>query len=262
MLNTLASLKEAIEIKLTHPFLAKYIEKPYIDEDKLLLFYAIFQEANVSEKEMENYCTTAMLVQIALDTHDLVGNVKCTEQRDLIGRQLTVLAGDYFSGLYYYILANLNDVKMIQTFAVAIKEINEHKIRLYQSKQDVTDMLYSLSVIESSLFHHIGKHFQIMSIPSIANHFLTYKRLCHEKLISEKGNSSIYIRSLRHVMKKEVDSINVKMNTLCRQWFEKTAILLESERIHFPQVKEFILDRIHTIRFTNESLLNKMVEEG
>ncbi|WP_243290068.1 heptaprenyl diphosphate synthase component 1 [Bacillus sp. FJAT-47783] len=260
--NTLSSLKEAVEIKLSHPFLAEYIEKPFIDEDKLLLFYAIFREANISEKELENYCTTAMLVQIALDTHDLVGNVKCTEQRELIGRQLTVLAGDYFSGLYYYILANLNDVKMIQTFAMAIKEINEHKIRLYQSKQDVTDMLYSLSVIESSLFRHIGEHFKIASIPAIADHFLTYKRLCNEKQIGERGKSSIFINSLRLVMKKEVDSINVKMLTLCRQWFEKTAVLLESEQIYPQKVKEFILDRLHTIRFAHERLLNKMVEEG
>jgi len=112
----LTAFKEQLEQKVFHPYLLNYIQTPMVDEDKLLLLISIMDQLGLSGKEMKNYALPTMLVQIALDTHENVSNQDASEQDDtqLQSRQLTVLAGDYYSGLYYALLAEINDVLMIR----------------------------------------------------------------------------------------------------------------------------------------------------
>src|SRR5699024_3634853 len=87
---------------------------------------------NMPVKKKEKYMITTMLVQIALDTHDLVTDKKNDTVEPLSvesTRQLTVLAGDYYSGLYYLLLAEIEDYQLIHALAIAIKEITELKLR-------------------------------------------------------------------------------------------------------------------------------------
>ena len=129
---------------------------------KIALLYGALKSANLHIEQIEHYVVTIMLVQIALDTHERVSNKAGEEEIEFHKcRQLTVLAGDYYSGLYYYLLSMNRDIVLIRALAEGIKEINEHKIMLYQKAHETTDdIMKSIATIESAL---LQKHVIIFS---------------------------------------------------------------------------------------------------
>ncbi|MGM0873999.1 MAG: heptaprenyl diphosphate synthase component 1 [Bacillota bacterium] len=253
----LAKLKIALEEKLTHPFLEKYLISPKIDEDKLLIFYAIFNEIDLSEDLKESYIMTAMLVQIALDTHDHVTTQNDINSTDFVQRQLIALAGDYFSGLYYFMLSEIKDINMIRTLAVAIKEINEHKLRLYHDvNADIQSIMDSLFIVETVLFERVAEHLKLDPWKLISTRFLIYKRLSHEKYSCE--NETI---SPDKPKNKSPFSSNYLMKA-CNLYFEDTASLLETSFFKTPAIKNLLLKRLKSIRFHETLHYKKTVEEG
>ena len=180
---TMNDIKEELENILQLSYLKKSIPKPVIDNDKLLILYTLIKNTNHSNLKKKNYIITTMLVQIALDTHDLVTENNQGESESIKeSRQLTVLAGDYYSGLYYYMLAKLDDISMIHTLASAIKEINELKMEIYyDSYESVTAFIEALKKLESKLITRVAEHFNRSSINDFAQTWLLTKRLIHEK---------------------------------------------------------------------------------
>lgn len=127
----LASLKEQIEQLLHHPYLREHLPAPAIDEDRLLLSLSMLDGASTAPSEAERCIIAMMLMQIALDTHDEVTD----DGGDLRARQLVVLAGDLYSGLYYELLARSGETALIRSFAEAVRDINEQKVRLYEKSR-------------------------------------------------------------------------------------------------------------------------------
>lgn len=181
--------------KLRHPYFINYIEEPFIDEEKIALLYGALKSANLHIEQIEHYVVTIMLVQIALDTHERVSNKAGEEE---IGfhkcRQLTVLAGDYYSGLYYYLLSMNRDIVLIRALAEGIKEINEHKIMLYQKAHETTDdIMKSIVTIESALLQKTCDHFQLSHWKSFITYVLGGNRLQKEiQLYADKQHSPVF----------------------------------------------------------------------
>lgn len=253
----LAKLKIMLEKKLAHPYLERYLPSPKIDEDKLLLFYAIFDEIDLSEELKESYILTAMLVQVALDTHDDVTTMNNINSTEFVQRQLTVLAGDYFSGLYYFMLSEIEDIKMIRALAVAIREINEHKIRLYHDESsNLQSSMDSLLTVETSLFQRVAEHLNVESWKVLSFRFLSYKRLSHEKFQYENG--SINQENLSY---QNPFSIHLLKKT-CNAYFEETSSLLDSSFFKSSSVTNVLIKRLQAIRFHETLQYKKTVEEG
>ena len=104
---------------------------------------------------------TIMLVQSALDTHELIPADNDSEMSET-EKQLSVLAGDYYSGLYYYLLSKNNNIELIQLLAEAIKEINEDKMNLYYNDaRDFNEFIHLMMRIDTALLTNTARYFHI-----------------------------------------------------------------------------------------------------
>ncbi|MEK4028962.1 heptaprenyl diphosphate synthase component 1 [Pseudobacillus sp. FSL P4-0506] len=172
-------IEKEVQRRLSYPYLKKFIERPKVDEVRLLTLMLPFTMEQLSSEETTKYITTATLIQIALDTHE---KVTASSNEIAIDQQLTVLAGDYFSGLYYQILAELKDIRMIRTLSDAVKSINENKIVLYQREHTSIDSLMeSVYKIETEIVERFYTVFHFQSFFPMVSRLLFAKRLLEER---------------------------------------------------------------------------------
>jgi heptaprenyl diphosphate synthase len=264
----LADVKEKLEQKIRHPYLLKNIGSPLIDEDKLLLLLAVLEQLNFPESKLEKYAVTTMLVQIALDTHELVSNEKLKPEH-LKERQLTILAGTYYSALYYHILANLEDVKMIRSLATGIKNVNENKITVYQKDPEAVDTLMrSVRKIESSLFDRYTEQLDDPDWGEFAANFLFVKRLIAEKELFMKNQSSVVFSAMKkilypsnHVNEPSIDQQN-HLLIAYDKYLDHTIQLLQKYASKLPLMNGLLAQRTESIINQHRSAAITFVEEG
>ncbi|MBU8567887.1 heptaprenyl diphosphate synthase component 1 [Virgibacillus pantothenticus] len=176
-------LKTEIETKIKHSYLEKYIDKPIIDEGKMRLLIEMINHSSLPESRKQRYILTTMLVQMALDTHDKVPSLTSEEEEEdvKLQKQLHVLAGDYYSGLYYLVLAEINDFEFIRLLASAIKEINEYKMTLYYNEIDsLKHYMHVRNVIDTRLIVQIASFFSVPSLGEIAEKWLYITKLTND----------------------------------------------------------------------------------
>lgn len=84
------------------------------------------------EGNSELYALAASLVQMGIDTHELVSVTNdAKEKPEVRSRQLKVLAGDYFSSRFYHLLSQAGQIDMVRQLSSAICEVNRLKMTLY-----------------------------------------------------------------------------------------------------------------------------------
>ncbi|TYS68392.1 heptaprenyl diphosphate synthase component 1 [Sutcliffiella horikoshii] len=248
-------IKEKLHNLITHPYLIKHIEYPAIDEDKLLLLYSILEPIDISDEKKEQYILSTMLVQIALDTHDMVTNAKAgqLEVGDEKSRQLTVLAGDFYSGLYYRLLADVNDISMIKTLAHSIKQINEHKIAYYHKElEGIEPLMDSLGKIESSLIQSVSGFFSDSLLKELGGNFLLLKRLIQERKLFCNERSTFLFDTLRRIAfsKGEKDVASKEQETYMLYMIDR----------YIDHIKQKMEQLTHTIPTMN-NLLEARIQE-
>jgi heptaprenyl diphosphate synthase len=269
----LTKIKERIMQNVSHPYLLKYIQTPTVDEDKLLLLVSLMDHLNISNDEMESYVLTTMLIQIALDTHEHVTENKDQEDTyySLKNRQLTVLAGDYYSGLYYKHLSEINSIGVIRTLAEGIKNVNEHKISVYERNPDGIDKLMnSIKMIESSLFEKLTEYFQADVWDEYASNLLFIKRLINEKKKFLQKETSILFEGLKKLAFPKSDQGLSELSNeqqrylllICDRYIEFAKQLIEKGIKKLPFLNELLKERTATILSQHHSQAKSFVEEG
>lgn len=179
-------LRSLIESRIQHDYADKIIQKPAINEIKLELLYTIMKQSNLPQPKIEQYILSTIFVQMALDTHELVPirNEKNETRSNQKKRQLTVLAGDYYSGLFYSLLSETEDFSIIHILATAIKEINEYKMRFYYNEiSSVDEAIDLLMKIESLLITRMLKQVQVLPKLALIENIIILNTLLREQLL-------------------------------------------------------------------------------
>lgn len=134
-----------------------HTDLPNFPELRTRLLFAFLNGNSKLSSSSELYTLATSLVQLALDTHDLVtatNDIK--EKKAARSRQLKVLAGDYFSSRFYHLLAGAGQIDMIKQLAGAICEVNRLKMSTYmkmkQLKLTAEDYIHQMVEIKSQLF--------------------------------------------------------------------------------------------------------------
>jgi heptaprenyl diphosphate synthase len=135
----------------------KHTELPQFPEFRTRLLYEFLRRSSSFSGYSELYSLVTSLVQMALDTHDMVSITnQATEMKAARSRQLKVLAGDYFSIRFYYLLAHAGQIELIGTLSHAICEVNRLKMTVYQLMKQLklsADEYIKLSVeVRTQLF--------------------------------------------------------------------------------------------------------------
>ncbi|MFD1738557.1 heptaprenyl diphosphate synthase component 1 [Bacillus salitolerans] len=262
-------LLDKLQQYIHHSYLAQFIDAPFIDEDKLFLTVALCNEAGLPNEKVESYCLTSMLIQVGLDTHEEVSTSNHLPDHKQKNQQLKILAGVYYSGLYYNLLSKIGDVEMINVLAQSIKVINEHKIEIYQGKdQSKAFFLNCLRKIEGELLRNMAQSFQLDYWEELLPEILLLKRLNGEKENSRKQKYSVIYQHLLNMV-----SDQEKAGTMSHETIEEKVFNLFEEYIGVTRQKidkllevsienSIIRDRIQQIINLHTNTLHQIVEEG
>ncbi|EOS57493.1 heptaprenyl diphosphate synthase component 1 [Paenibacillus barengoltzii] len=119
---------------VSYDMITAYTALPEFPVPRVRLLYTFLTEREgLSPESAETCALAAFLVQLGMDTHDRIdlesGLGEAT--RAMRSRQLKVLAGDYFSGVFYHLLAGAGEIRMVPLMSSAICEVNRLKVQLY-----------------------------------------------------------------------------------------------------------------------------------
>ena len=123
------ALIEKINQTCRQPFLNKITGAPFINPLRAAALMLSFPDKDRKNERVQKQMIAAFLIQLAMDTHDLIPSV--TEEMTQ-KNQLIVLAGDYFSGMYYRTLAEAGCIHWVGILADAVKKVNEAKTSLHR----------------------------------------------------------------------------------------------------------------------------------
>lgn len=116
---------------MNYDMISKHTDLPEYPDSRIRMLHAVlsYQPAVAGHRELFSLVTS--LVQMGLDTHDLV---ECRPQGGKGGllatraQQLKVLAGDYFSSRFYSLLSQAGQIDVVRRLSEAVCELNRTKM--------------------------------------------------------------------------------------------------------------------------------------
>lgn len=115
-------IEQRVKAYIHHPFLERSQIRPVTSRFHFDVAAAILQATETSPARAIPVLEALLLLQQGLSIHDYVDGVA------ELTRQLHVLSGDFCSSRYYWILARIDDSRLLDALCEAVVQINEAKM--------------------------------------------------------------------------------------------------------------------------------------
>jgi heptaprenyl diphosphate synthase len=138
-----------------HTYLDKAQVHPSTSRFHFGVASAILQAASVNVNQSQRVLEAVLLLQQGLAIHDDVDDLPDLK------RQLHVLAGDYCSSQYYWILARIEDPDLLDALCEAVVDINEAKMAWYGPTGTISSEQYMelQEVIQGQLLYALADYY-------------------------------------------------------------------------------------------------------
>ncbi len=141
---------------ISHGMIEAHTKLPAFPDTRARLLFCMLEDERTADRQAL-YTLAVSLAQLGLDTHDWVAAAKEEESfEQMRSRQLRVLAGDYFNGRFYQLLAQAGKLEAVRLVSRAICEVNRVKMimneRLRQLKLTTDEYVEHMVAIRSELF--------------------------------------------------------------------------------------------------------------
>lgn len=148
--------KIELKTEIHHPILQRDLGDVKINDATVFFLLLPLLNGESWSESVHAAAIAVGAVHAAFEAHDVIDKSNATSPN----QQLTVLSGDYFSGIHYRLLASLSDFNFIGSLSRAIGTINEIKTNFHlQSPDGPIELIDTIRTIESTCAVHFFRAF-------------------------------------------------------------------------------------------------------
>lgn len=212
--NSIAQLKTDIFIDVRHRTLLKYTGDPVLDENQLFYLLVPFFNGEEWQQEQTEAAITVGIVYAALAAHDYIKELDATSK----DQQLTVLAGDFYSGRYYEILAASGNIGLIRSLSQGIVTRCEQQIKVYEQEERTVEQWFAtVKNIEAGLIAQFFELYAFEKYIALIEKSLLLLRLEREWVAHQNGQKSLLNICIEKSAKHEGTTFEMAMQNKLEQ---------------------------------------------
>ena len=234
--------KKNISMQSHNKTLLRYTGLPVVKEERL--FFTLLPLLNGEDWNESMYVSSiaVSLIFSSLAAHDLVKEDNATSKE----QQLQVLAGDYYSGRYYQILADAGEIELIQQLSIGVSTISELKTRFYDDEEYTFDeLIQSVQLIESKPIEQFFEYYGFHEYVFLMKEALLLAELKKEYNKFELNEPTFYINK-SIIFQTNMDDFKVELDNIEQAFIHDVS----SSKLLIEPIKMAILERmkIHSLQ--------------
>ncbi|MFC4404347.1 heptaprenyl diphosphate synthase component 1 [Gracilibacillus xinjiangensis] len=251
--------KKLIHNNIKQDYLSAYLEKPYVEEYKLIALNTVTPD----HTQKDEYIVSTMIVQMALNTHDQISKTIPRRDKHLMKKQqLTVLAGDFYSGIYYHLLAKAKDISFVRILAKGINELTQQKAMVFYKEYDQLETFLSeYEKIETVLLKKVAIYFDVEQGIEYLCKWTIYKKLQLEWWSLKNGQNTSFQQLLLHNVVSNHSMSDIE-NAILAMLDQTRKKLRSFHEVLPPQFDELKQEFQKEMRKDNFLHINSVLEEG